>query len=101
MMRKRSSNVFLNQLIGLNPFLLVSCGCPESYGRKRFFTLNAKGMSRVEPDSSVSGVRVEIRIELFCTFRTDTVGEVSLGAIPDIGFNLIPITLIITDLLAG
>ena len=61
----------------------------------------AMGPVQVENEKSVSVALVEFRVELFCTIRTDPVAEVSLGAIPDIRFNLIPIPLIITDLLAG
>jgi len=39
----------------------------------------------------------EIGIELVLAFRANTVAEVGLGMIPDIPFNLGPITMIITD----
>ena len=43
----------------------------------------------------------EVWVKLSNTFRTDSMTEFCLGTIPDIGFNLSPISLVITYLFAG
>lgn len=43
---------------------------------------------------------IHVRIQFFYTFRAYTMGEGRPGVVPDIGFDLIPVPFVITDLFA-
>jgi hypothetical protein len=55
----------------------------------------------LDPVSVLSFIISKIRVKLFHALRTDSVTKFRLRTVPDIGFDLIPITFIIAYLFAG
>jgi len=49
---------------------------------------------------SSSIIKIKIGIMFFCTFRTNTVAKFGAGVFMNIGFDLIPIPLIVSNLFA-